>query len=91
MRYAFALLVLAGCASADVGKMSDLDLCYTARVDEDHRDKAQAEIQRRKVDCQKYSAEIQKMWEQEQRAGTTGGGIGDATPKQGGGMLNKGY
>jgi len=91
MRYAFALLVLAGCASADVGKMSDLDLCYTARVDEDNKSKAESEIQRRKVDCQKYSAQIQKMWDEEQRAGVTGGGIGDATPKQGGGMLNKGY
>jgi len=88
MRYAFLLLVLAGCASADVSKMSDLDLCYTARVDEDHKDKAMAEVNRRRLDCQKYSAEVQKMWETEQRAGGTGG---EMTPKDATKTGAKGY
>jgi hypothetical protein len=90
MRYAFLLLLLAGCASADVSKMSALDLCYTRAVDDDLRSKAEAEIAKRRLDCTPYAAEIKKMNEQEQRAGTTGGGIGDATPKQGG-MTKGGY
>ena len=91
MRYAFLLLLLAGCASADVSKMSDLDVCYARAVDEDNKAKAEAEVARRKLDCSKYSAEIKKMHEQEQRAGMTGGGMSEGTPRQGGGLLNKGY
>ena len=88
MRYAILLLVLAGCASADVSKISDLDVCYTARVDEDNKAKAMAEIQRRKLDCEKYSAEIKKMWDAEQRAGGTGG---EMTPGQATKTNAKGY
>jgi hypothetical protein len=94
MRYALAcLLCLAayGCASTDVAKMQPVELCYARMVDEDNKAKAEAEISKRRIDCNQYAAEVKKMHEEEQRAGMTGGGIGDATPKQGGGMLNKGY
>jgi hypothetical protein len=94
MRYPLiCLLCLAayGCASTDVAKMDPVELCYTKMVDEDNKAKAEAEVNKRRIDCNQYAAQIKKMHEMEQRAGQTGGEIGDATPKQGGGMLNKGY
>lgn len=93
MRYSLiCLLCLAGCASTDVAKMSDVELCYTAMVDEDNKNKAQAEIQRRKVDCQRHSAEVKKMHEMEQRAGQTGGSMTEGQrPQGGGGVLKGGY
>ena len=92
MRYAFLLLLvtLGACAAADMTKMSALDVCYTRAVDEDNKAKAEAEIARRRIDCSQYTAEIKKMHEQEQRAGMTGGAIGDAQPKSGG-MTKGGY
>jgi hypothetical protein len=76
MRHALLILTvaLAGCASVDVAKMSPVELCYTSRVDEDNKSKAEAEIARRKVDCSKLQAEVQKMHDMEQRAG---GGTGE--------------
>jgi hypothetical protein len=91
MRYVLACLVVVvgGCASADVGKMSAAELCYARMVDEDTRPKAEAEITRRKVDCNQHSAEVKKMHEQEQRAGQTGGGYTEGTPRSGGTGLIK--
>lgn len=87
MRLALLILItaLAGCASVDVAKMSPVELCYTSRVDEDNRSKADAEISKRRVDCGQYKAEVQKMHEQEQRAGMTGGGYTEGTQRSSGG------
>jgi hypothetical protein len=84
----FCVIGLAGCATSpvDLAKMSPAELCYTAMVDEDNKAKAEAEILRRKEDCQKHQAEIKKIHEYEQRAGQTGGGVGEGTPRPSGGM-----
>ncbi len=87
MRHALLILIaaLAGCASVDVAKMSPVELCYTRMVDDDNRSKAETEIARRKLDCNQYAAEVKKMNEMEQRAGQTGGGYTEGTPRSSGG------
>jgi hypothetical protein len=90
MRHASLILIaaLAGCASADVAKMSPVELCYTSRVDESNKSKADAEIAKRKVDCGQYNAEVQKMYEMEQRAG---GGTGEYSEGKSKAPSPKGY
>ena len=90
MRYLFvSLLALAaaGCASTDVTKMSATELCYTRMVDEDLKPKAEMEISKRKVDCSQHADAVKKMHEQEQRAGMTGGGIGEGSPSSRSGLI----
>jgi hypothetical protein len=74
------LVVLAGCASSpkDYEKMSAIDVCYTAMVDPDAKPMAEAEIRRRNINCEPYSAELRKMADQEMRAGGT---VGAQDPK----------
>jgi hypothetical protein len=95
MRYALAcLLCLAayGCASTDVAKMAPAELCYTRLVDEDNKSKAEAEISKRRIDCNQYAAEVKKMHEMEQRAGQTGGSMTEGERPQGtGGLIKGGY
>lgn len=99
MRCAIVCLVLvAGCATtpADLKKMSTAEVCYIGMVEPEKKAMTDAEIQSRKEDCEKHTAEIDKINDQEMRASRIGGAVGDATPKAagmtgGGSGMGRGY
>ena len=78
------LPLLAACAAPtakDMEKMSAPEVCYLAMIDSSEKDMAQAEVNRRRVNCQDHTAEIKKIADIEQRTGAMGGGVGDGTAK----------
>jgi hypothetical protein len=78
-----SLFVLAGCAATakDLQAMSPAEVCYRSMTDTSEKAMAQAEVQRRSINCQDHMAEIKKINELEQRTNRMGEGVGDATPK----------
>lgn len=72
----FPVVALAACASTptakDLEKMSTLDACYLGIVEPDIKPLVDAEMQRRKANCQDHEAELKKMADQELRAGGQG-------------------
>lgn len=90
----FPLVALAACATPtpkDMEKLPVAEVCYLSMVDSSDKDAAQAEVDRRRVNCNDHMAEIKKIQDIEQRTGGMGGGIGEATPRQGSGMGGRGY
>ncbi len=92
------LVALAACASTtpkDLEKMSTVDVCYLGIVEPDTKPMVDAEMPRRKENCQDHEAELKKMADQELRAGGSGpqgtdaaksGGVGMGGATMGGGM-----
>ena len=71
----FPLAVLAACAgptAKDLEKMSTVEVCYLGIVEPEKSVMVDAEIQRRKANCQDYEAQLKKMADQELRAGGSG-------------------
>jgi hypothetical protein len=90
----FPLAALAACAATtpkDLEKMPAAEVCYLAMIDSSDKDAAQAEVNRRRVNCQDHTAEIKKIQDIEQRTGSMGGGVGEGTPKPSGGGMGRGY
>jgi hypothetical protein len=88
----FPLAALAACAAPsakDMEKMPVAEVCYLSMIDSSDKDNAQAEVNRRRVNCNDHMAEIKKIQDLEQRTGGMGGGVGDGTPRQGSG--SRGY
>ena len=90
------LAALAACAAPtpkDMEKLPAAEVCYRAMTDSSEKEMAQAEVNRRRVNCNDHMAEIKKIQDIEQRTGSMGGGIGEATPKPSGGsgMGGRGY
>ena len=86
------LAALAACASSspkDMEKMPVAEVCYLSMVDSSDKDAAQAEVNRRRVNCNDHMAEIKKIQDIEQRTGGMGSGVGDGTPRQSSG--SRGY
>ena len=67
----FPVIVLAACASTpkDLEKMPIAEVCYLGMTDSAEKDAAQAEVNRRRANCQDHMAEIQKIQDLEARAG----------------------
>jgi hypothetical protein len=88
-----SLIVLAGCAATakDFENMPAADVCYRAMTDSSEKAMAEAELQRRRINCQDHTAEIKKIQDIEQRTGQMGGGVGEGTPKPSGGGMGRGY
>ena len=89
---AIMLAACAGTSSKDLEKMSTLDVCYEGMMEPDNKAMVDAELNRRKENCDKYSEKLKEMASQEARAGG-GAGPQDAkstgAPTMGGGM--RGY
>src|SRR3954469_5094168 len=80
------LVLVAACASTspkDLEKMSAIDVCYVAMMDADQKQLAEAELRRRNINCEPYSAELKKMADQEMRAGGSGPQGTDAAKSSG--------
>jgi hypothetical protein len=98
MRYALLcpLFVIAACAAPsakDLEKQPPAEVCYMGMTQPENKQLVDAEIQRRKINCQDYAAELQKMQDMEMRAGG-GMGTGEAAPKSAtpsGGGMGRGY
>ena len=73
MRYVpFCLFVLAGCASVTPQKLQGMpiaEVCYLGMVEPDKQQMVNDEVGRRNEDCSRHTAEIQRIREQEMRAG----------------------
>ncbi|TMH60014.1 MAG: hypothetical protein E6H57_22010 [Betaproteobacteria bacterium] len=82
------LVVVAACAAPsakDLEKQPPAEVCYMGMTQPENKQMADAEIQRRKINCQDYAAEMQKMQDMERRAGTSGDtGTGQAARPSGG-------
>ena len=100
MRYIpLCLVVLAGCAGVTPEKMRSMpiaEVCYLGIVEPDKRQMAADEVRRRNEDCAQHKAEIERIHDQEMRAG--GRDVGGAAGVQGsaarpiGGMgMGRGY
>jgi len=90
----FPLAALAACAAPtpkDMEKLSAAEVCYRAMIDSSEKEMAQAEVNRRRVNCQDHTAEIKKIQDMEQRVGGTGGGVSEGTPKPSGGGMGGRY
>jgi hypothetical protein len=96
------LLVIAACAAPsakDLEKQPPAEVCYMGMTQPENKQMVDAELQRRKINCQEYSAEIKKIHDLEQRAGRMGEAVGEGTPKAGtnmgsgssGGGMGRGY
>jgi hypothetical protein len=90
------LFVAAGCAAPsakDLEKQPPAEVCYMGMTQPENKQMVDAEIQRRKINCQDYAAEIKKIQEIEMRAGRMGEGVGEGTPKGGtsSGGMGRGY
>ena len=88
------LAALAACAAPtpkDMEKMPVAEVCYLSMVDSSDKDLAQAEVNRRRVNCNDHMAEIKKIQDIEQRTGGMGGGVGEGTPKPSGTSSGRGY
>jgi hypothetical protein len=99
MRYIpLCLVVLAGCAAVTperLQKMSIAEVCYLGMVEPDKQQMAADEVRRRNDDCAQHKAEIDRIRDQEMRAGATdvGGvqGAGAAARPSGGMGMGRGY
>lgn len=93
MRYIpLCLVVLAGCAGVTPEKMRSMpiaEVCYLGMVEPDKQQMAADEVRRRNEDCAQHKAEIERIRDQEMRAGGTdvgGGGAQGAAGRPQGGM-----
>lgn len=93
-------LFIAACAAPtakDLERQPPAEVCYMGMTQPEHKQLVDAEIQRRKINCQDYAAEMKKMQDQEMRAGRMGEGMGDGQrstgsgSNTGGGMGGRGY
>jgi hypothetical protein len=76
------LFIVAACAATtpkDLERMPIAEVCYLGMSDPDQKPMADAEVARRKANCQDHTAEIKKIEDIERRAG-----MGDAGTAQGG-------
>jgi hypothetical protein len=93
-----ALFLLAGCATMvtpeSLQRMPIAEVCYLGMVEPDKQQMAADEVRRRNDDCAQHKAEIDRIRDQEMRAGATdvGGVQGAGAARQGGGMgMGRGY
>lgn len=88
-----SVIALAACASTpkDLEKMSIAEVCYLAMTDSVDKEAAQAEVNRRRANCQDHMAEIQQIQDLEARAagGTPGASVEGGAAKSG--MGGRGY
>jgi hypothetical protein len=100
MRYIpLCLVVLAGCAGVTPEKMRSMpiaEVCYLGMVEPDKQQMAADEVRRRNEDCAQHKAEIERIRDQEMRAGGTdvGGtaGVQGSAARPSGGMgMGRGY
>ena len=100
MRYIpLCLVVLAGCAGVTPEKMRSMpiaEVCYLGMVEPDKQQMAADEVRRRNEDCAQHKAEIDRIRDQEMRAGGTdvggAGGVQGAAARPRGGMgMGRGY
>lgn len=89
---AVLLAACAGTSPKDLEKMSTIDVCYEGMMEPDKKAMVDAELNRRKENCDKYADKLKQMASQEARAG---GAVGpqdaksSGAPSMGGGM--RGY
>ena len=93
-----ALVLVAGCATKvtpeSLQRMPIAEVCYLGMVEPDKQQMAADEVRRRNDDCAQHKAEIDRIRDQEMRAGATdvGGVQGACAARQGGGMgMGRGY
>jgi hypothetical protein len=92
MRYVpLCLVLLAACATQvtpeSLQRMPIAEVCYVGMVEPDKQEMAANEVRRRNDDCAKHKAEIDRIRDQEMRAGATDvGGVQGAVGRQGSGM-----
>ena len=99
MRYIpLCLVVLAGCAGVTPEKMRSMpiaEVCYLGMVEPEKQQMAADEVHRRNEDCAQHKAEIDRIRDQEMRAGADVGGVqgsGAAATRPSGGMgMGRGY
>ena len=99
MRYIPLFLVaLAGCAAVTPEKLRGMpiaEVCYLGMVEPDKQQMAADEVRRRNEDCAQHKAEIDRIRDQEMRAGADVGGVqgsGAAAARPSGGMgMGRGY
>jgi len=88
MRYIpLCLVVLAGCASVtpeSLQRMPIAQVCYLGMVEPDKQQMVADEVRRRNDDCDKHKAEIDRVHDQEMRAGATDSGGAQGTSRQSG-------
>jgi len=99
MRYTpLCFLLLAACAAVTpdrLQKMPIAEVCYLGMVEPDKQQMAADEVRRRNDDCARHKAEIDKIRDEEMRAGGDVGGAQGAA-RQGGGAsggmgMGRGY
>ena len=95
MRYIPLCLVLAACAVTPekLRGMPIAEVCYLGMVEPEKQQMAADEVRRRNEDCAKHKAEIDRIRDQEMRAGATdmGGMQGGGARPSGGMGMGRGY
>ena len=93
-----ALVLLVGCATKvtpeSLQRMPIAEVCYLGMVEPEKQQMAADEVRRRNDDCAQHKAEIDRIRDQEMRAGATdvGGVQGAAAARPSGGMgMGRGY
>ena len=86
---AISAAMLAGCAGVtpqSLQKMSIAEVCYLGTVEPDKQQMTEAEVRRRNDDCDRHKAEIDRIRDQEIRAGATDTAGTQGMGRQSGGM-----
>jgi len=88
------VVLLAGCATKvtpeSLQRMPIAEVCYLGMVEPDKQQMAADEVRRRNDDCAQHKAEIDRIRDQEMRAGGDVGGVPTTGRQSGGGGMGMG-